>query len=360
MDIVKFTNVYEHWMGGHFPIFQQHLDQKHLNMASSRWLFFRGTDYNYLRLVPKVLPKRLLRMRRILLNKDLHIENFGLFVDLEDRPNWWCNDYDEADFGAWPEDLIRLATSVDVASDEEAIRIKLSEACDSILTGFEKGLVKGPQPFVLGSRHSKLNRMAFSKARDPKLWWRKTLDLPVVEAPVEVHDVLRRALPPEITEYSIRTRMAGEGSLGRPRYVAIAMLHGDYIARECKSLLPSAQAFVNRIEKPDNYYNALIHQAPRRDPYLHIDGNWIVRRIGPHNSRIELAQLRAAKDQSVVLKSMGRETCNMDIPNMQVAEEVRAEFLRLPSTWLERAAKLMTEANAEEQAKWAKRYYATH
>lgn len=358
MDIVKMTPLYEKWMGMHIPIFQQHLEQKHLNMASSPWLYFRGTDYMWLHLLPRVLPARIMRLLRILQNKDLHIENFGLFVDLEDRPNWWCNDYDEAYFGPWAEDLIRLATSVSVASEEGGSKIKLSRACDAMLAGYEKGLIQGPQPFVLGSRHGKLRRMAFSK--DPKLFWRKMVNLPVIEAPAEVHRVLRRALPDDVSDYSVRTRMAGEGSLGRPRYVALAMLHGDWIARECKALLPSAQAFLDKVKRPEYYYQALITQAPRRDPYLHVDGKWIVRRIGPHNSRIELSQLRATEDEYVLLKAMGRETCNMDIPNQQLAADVLAEFGRLPSGWLLNAASLMTEANAEQHTLWAKHFYSTH
>src|SRR5262249_3427574 len=56
------------------------------------------------------------------------------------------------------------------------------------------------------------------------------------------HALFRASLPDPAVRYTVARRVAGVGSLGRPRFVAIADWNGAQIAREAKVAVPSAAA----------------------------------------------------------------------------------------------------------------------
>src|SRR5438067_852648 len=58
--------------------------------------------------------------------------------------------------------------------------------------------------------------------------------------PTSASKAIERMLPEHGLEYRVVHRIAGLGSLGRERYVAIAIYRGGRIAREAKALAPSA------------------------------------------------------------------------------------------------------------------------
>ena len=100
-------------------------------------------------------------------------------------------------------------------------------------------------------------------------------------------------LPEPGMRYRLARRRAGLGSLGALRLVAIAEWKGGRVAREAKALLPSALHWLNPKRVPaEILYAAILRRAVRcPDPYVQMRGHWIVRRLSPHCSRIELDAL---------------------------------------------------------------------
>ena len=81
-----------------------------------------------------------------------------------------------------------------------------------------------------------LRQIALGELRDPVLFWQKMESLPRAkgEIPVSARDALEHLLPERGLDYRIVSRVAGLGSLGRVRLVALAECNGGRIAREAK------------------------------------------------------------------------------------------------------------------------------
>ena len=88
-------------------------------------------------------------------------------------------------------------------------------------------------------------------------------------------------MPGHGISYRIAHRVAGLGSLGHARYVAIADWHGGRIAREAKALTLSSCCWAANHEGPaELLYQTIISRAVRcPDPYVQLRGRWIARRV---------------------------------------------------------------------------------
>ena len=145
-------------------------------------------------------------------------------------------------------DLIRLATSALLAIESDHLALRPRPACAALLAGYRAGLEAGGRPFVLTEEHPWLRRVATRRLRDAARFW-KRLDLagaPSAEPPPEARMVLDLALPERDLPYRVHPRVAGEGSLGRQRWVAITSWRGARIAREAKARAPSASFWCAR------------------------------------------------------------------------------------------------------------------
>src|SRR5262249_55529366 len=163
---------------------------------------------------------------------DLHVENFGTWRDSEGRLVWGINDVDEASVMPYAVDLVRLATSALLAKREEHLTIKPRAACAAILDGYVTALKRGGGPFIREEGHPGLRAGAMSAERNPEKFWAKVAPFKPVRAPASVSALLKSALPDRGMNMRILHRVAGLGSLGRPRYVAVAPWGGGDIARE--------------------------------------------------------------------------------------------------------------------------------
>ena len=102
-------------------------------------------------------------------------------------------------------------------------------------------------------------------------------------------------------------RIAGLGSLGRQRYVAVVDWKGGSLAREAKALAPSACVWAEDGggTAPIHYQELLDSSVRCRDPFVHLERRWIVRRLAPDCSRIELSALPKERDEIRLLHAMG-------------------------------------------------------
>jgi hypothetical protein len=287
---------------------------------------------------------------------DLHVENFGTWRDLEGRLIWGVNDLDEVYPSSYAIDLVRLTTSAYLAILGEHLSLTRREAAEAVEQGYRDSLAAGGKPFILAEDNQWLRLMALSKLRDPVHFWQKLTHLPsfTAKAPDEVRELLEESLPPK-SVYQLRKRIAGLGSLGHPRIVALSSSGGAYIAREAKAIRPSASAWNSGTSTAVVYGPRLIGRCLRvLDPFVQFHSRWVVRRLAPDCSRIELVSLAAERDEARLLYSMGWETANMHFGSPQAIPEVKRDLAKRKGRWLHKAAKAMCKATLKDWEDWRK------
>lgn len=361
MNIVKSTHRFEQWLGEHTALVKADLKLKHQRMAESPFPFLRATFYRWMEIWPEVC-RDLAQAPRILAVGDLHIENFGTWRDIEGRLVWGVNDFDEAAVLPYTLDLVRLAASVVLASEEGHLTLKIKEACASILDGYRQALAEHGCPFVLEEDHAWLRQLATGELRDPVHFWEKMSGLPHLATPVpaSAREALEHLMPERGLTYRTVRRVAGLGSLGHVRLVAIADCHGAKIAREAKALVPSSVFWASGKKAPGEIlYQAIISAAVRcPDPFVQLRSRWIVRRLSPHCSRIEMTVLPKDRDELKLLFAMGWETANIHLGSRDARKHIRRHLDRMKTGWLASAAKDMAGKVSEDWRVWKKSWLA--
>ena len=357
MNIVKATHRFEEWLGRHTPLVNPDLRLKHERMAEAVFPFFRATFYRWMQVWPEVCPD-LAKAPRVLAVGDLHVENFGTWRDIEGRLVWGVNDFDEAAVLPYTIDLVRLATSAILAIEDGHLALKPKDACASILEGYKESLAHGGRPYVLEEENTWLRQIATGVLRDPVHFWQKMDGLPRLrgEVPASAREALEHLMPERGLTYRTVRRVAGLGSLGHIRVVAIAFCHGARVAREAKALTPSSVYWATKDDRPSEIlYQAIISRAVRcPDPFVQLRGHWIVRRLSPHCSRIELSVLPTDRDERRLLSAMGWETANIHLGTVDAQKYIRGHLARLKPIWLYTAAKKMEESVADDWRTWKK------
>ena len=358
MNIFKATADFEHWLAGQLPIIRQDLALKHQHMAEAPFPFFRATFYRWLQLWPEICSD-LVKAPAVLGVGDLHIENFGTWRDEEGRLIWGVNDLDEAWPAPYALDLVRLVTSVYVAIAEEHLCISRRVAADAIEEGYRDALDAGGKAFILAENHRWLRLLALGKLRDPVQFWDRLVHLPPYTAkpPEEVRKLLESSLPSAREEYLLKRRIAGLGSLGHPRILALSRWRGAFISREAKAIRPSAWVWAKKDSSAEIYCEKLMQRSIRvPDPCVHFHGRWVVRRLAPDCSRIELASLSKDRDETRLLYSMGWETANMHFGTPQAIAKVKHDIEARRGRWLHKAAKTMLAASTKDWEKWRREW----
>jgi len=355
MNIVKATRRYEQWLGQHIELVPADLRLKHQRMAESPFSFLRSTFYRWVQLWPDAC-KELKEAPKVLAVGDLHVENFGTWRDIEGRLVWGVNDSDEAAFLPYTLDLVRLATSVMLASEEGHLAVKLSDACMAILDGYREAIVENGRPFVLEEENNWLRLIAVNELRDPVHFWQKMDSLPKFTAkiPKKIKNALEQLMPAPNLPYKLCRRIAGLGSLGHVRVVALAAWHGGRIAREAKTLAPSSIYWSGQQKgRAEIHYQQIIDGAVRcPDPFIRVRGAWLVRRLSPHCSRIELTVLPKERDELRLLNAMGWETANIHLGSPKARKSIRRDLDRMQPNFLPTAVKRMAEIVTDDWKAW--------
>jgi len=354
MNCLEATTSYEAWLGTQTRIVEGDLQLKHQQMAADIFSFMRATFYRWLELWGENCPD-LSRAPALLAVGDLHVENFGTWRDGEGRLIWGINDFDEAFDLPYTNDLARLATSAHLAISANHLALQPAHACNAILKGYVKGL-KEARPFVLAEHHDWLRHTVAGELRDPVKFWEKLNQLPSIksQAPRKAIKVLMDALPTRKLPYRLVHRVAGLGSLGRQRYVALAEWNGAEIAREAKALVPSACVWFKNKRANNWKYERIVEGAVRcPDPSLEVRKAWVVRRLAPDCSRVELGMLPKGHDEERLLEAMGRETANVHAGSKRAIARVKRDLNKRGAGWLHNAAKSMVRATTADWQKWS-------
>ncbi len=346
--IVAATIDYEHWLRKEIDVVESDLQLKHRQMAGSLFAFLRGTFYRWSELWKEVCPD-LAKAPRVLAVGDLHVENFGTWRDSEGRLVWGVNDFDEVAEMPYAVDLVRLVTSAILAQRENGLAIDGSSAATAVLDGYCEFLAAGGTPFILEEDHPGLRAMALGAERDPVKFWSKLTALPAVTPPKRIQRLLHGSLPDGTASIAFSHRIAGEGSLGRPRYVATGHCNGGLVAREAKAWLPSAWGWARGKPKERASAVRLLKRSVRQpDPYYAVEDGWVVRRIGPHCGRIELAEFPKQRDERLILRDMGRETANLHLATRDQRAKVLRDLSERKPAWLLNAAQAMANATKQD------------
>jgi hypothetical protein len=357
MNIVKATHRFEEWLGRHTTLVKPDLRLKHQRMAEAVFPFLRATFYRWMQVWPEVCPD-LAKAPRVLAVGDLHVENFGTWRDIEGRLVWGINDFDEAAVLPYTIDLVRLATSAIFAIAAGHLALKPKDACATILQGYKESLASQGRPYVLEEENTWLRQVATGVLRDPVHFWQKMDSLPRIggQIPPSAQEALEHLMPERGLTYRTVRRVAGLGSLGHVRLVAIALCHGAKIAREAKALVPSSVYWARGDQGPSEIlYHAILSRAVRcPDPFVQLRGRWIVRRLSPHCCRVELSVLPTDRDELRLLAAMGWETANIHLGTVDARKYILRHLSRLKPNWLLAAAKDMESAVTIDWRAWKK------
>ena len=359
MNIVESSTGYERWLADRIPLLATDLKKKHELMAQDEFSFFRATFYRWAQVWPMVCDEAASAPVALAIG-DLHVENFGTWRDAEGRLVWGINDFDEACNMPYTCDLVRLATSALLAIAAGHLKLSAGDASQSILDGYTEALHRGGEPTVLSGKHSALRTMAVERLKDPKAFWDKLESIATLRSkiPGRVAKALHRAIPEGASEVRVLHRVSGLGSLGRRRFVAIANWRGAYVAREAKELAESAWYWAHppkgKAAKRMTavHYEEVLRRAIRcPDPFVELRDPWIVRRLAPDCSRIELSSLPSKHDANRLLRAMGWETANVHLGSIS-AKKLQADLKARPKDWLKSNAETMLQETKKDWMTW--------
>ncbi|OBS50666.1 hypothetical protein A8B73_20490 [Methylosinus sp. 3S-1] len=327
------------------------LAHKHELMAESAFRFLRATYFRWARKIEALCPE-LAQAPRVLCVGDAHTENFGTWRDSEGRLVWGVNDFDEAAVMPYPFDLVRLMTSFRLAPKTT---VKNREAADAILEGYRAGL-RNPRPTLLDEQELWMRDHVGCSDEERRSFWDKIADCREVPADPGLLAGFAASFPDgEAKIFRYATRIAGGGSLGRPRFVVTARWRGGCIVREAKALTPSAWDWAHGESGGPNHFLDLARGSYRApDPFLTVAGAFIFRRLAADSRKIELRDIDGAGLPARLLRAMG-----FDLGSIHAAHEGAADIPRhldaLPRDWLPAAAKTAAAQVEQEHAEWKSR-----
>lgn len=363
-SIVEASSDLERWAGQQVSLIERDLTLKHQHMAEAVFPFLRATFYRWTQLWPLVCPD-LAKASEVLIVGDLHVENYGTWRDVEGRLIWGVNDFDEAWPGAYTVDLVRLLTSAYLAIYDQHLVVSRKEAREAIESGYRDSIEKGGSPYVLAEKHGWLRQVALNKLRDPVRFWKKIETLPDFRGklPKQVIELLHGCMPLKEPSYEMKSRIAGLGSLGHPRVLALSAWHGAHIVREAKALTKSAWVWSGKrnAAAAPLLQEQIINNAVRiPDPHMHFGDGWEVRRLAPDCCHIELCSLPEEHDEEKLLYAMGWETANIHLGSREKIKALKKDLGQRRGRWLHKAAKAMAEATRKDWKEWRKFWLKKH
>lgn len=338
---------FEAWLRTQCRVVESDLAHKHKRMRKNAFIFLRATYFRWARRIEAICPA-LKTAPRVLSVGDTHTENYGTWRDLEGRLVWGVNDFDEAAVMPYPFDLVRLATSARLAPD---MAIGTRETAAAILDGYKQGVMR-PHPALLDEHETWMRSYVACSDQDRAAFWREVKAYPDARPPRQVAAALKGSLPPGAPLVRFASRRKGNGSLGRPRYVAIAQWRGGQIVRETKALVPSAWDWAHGLKGEPRFMTLAtgVHRAP--DPHLALDGGFIVRRIAPDARKVNLGDRPGEQLKLDFLRAMGFDIGAIHAATKGASPKILADLRKRKPDWLHAAAKAAAEAVEQDFAEW--------
>jgi hypothetical protein len=160
-------------------------------------------------------------------------------------------------------------------------------------------------------------------------------------------------LPKPRVPYRIARRVAGTGSLGHPRYVAVFEWKGGQLAIEAKEAAPSACAWARPGESKAIHYEEILKRAVRcPDPFVRLTGRWLVHQLSPDASPIEIETMNGQENQDKLLQAMAWEAANVHLGTPRAIGSIKNDLRKRPANWLRSAVKDMAKKTIEDWKEW--------
>ena len=197
-----------------------------------------------------------------------------------------------------------------------------------------------------------MRKIAMASARERCEFWDsidETGKNPGIRAPYRSR--LLSSMPPGSRILWFAPRRAGAGSLGRPRYVAVAHWRGGRIVREAKALV--ASAWVNRDPKiPPQSACAQLGQYRFRspDPFFSVADGIAVRRLAPDSRKLDFKAKRS--DRLKALRAMGSELANVHAAGARAARAITRDLAQRKGSWLRGAVKSAIKSVYADLEEW--------
>jgi hypothetical protein len=352
-NIHESTSAYETWLRGQLggEIVEKDLDRKHEKMRASPFAFLRATYWRWAETVLEICAD-LAGANKVLAVGDIHLENFGTWRDVDGRLVWGVNDFDESAEMPFALDLVRLATSALVADTGRPVSAK--DVSTAILTGYRNGLIK-PQPLVLDRDWAWLRSLVAVSEKERAKFWKKIEAAPQEPPPVRHQKILLSAMPDPSVVMTTARRVAGAGSLGRPRWAGRADWRGGPVVRETKAVLLSSWY---RAHSPHTTTIHCLDIASARyrapDPWYDIKDGLVVRRISPNNRKIESDDEAFSMMSADMLRTMGTELANVHLGSGDHTSSIMADLDRSKPGWLADCATTMADATKKDYQAYRK------
>ena len=362
MDIRAANKGYERWLAVQLKgdIVADDLKKKHKAMCDNAFSFLRATYWRWAETILDICTD-LANAPAVLAVGDIHLENFGTWIDKEARIVWGVNDYDEAAEMPYLLDLVRLATSAALAATPRQVSLKA--ICASVLEGYAYG-IEAPEAFVLDRQHMWLRkRFVVDEAARAKFWqkiddqYRNRLAEKNPERPPSPWlKLFAGALPDASISLTYWRHTAGTGSLGRPRWLGYGLWHGGPLLREGKALVPSgwtrAHGGGTRLYLNDIAFGK--YRAP--DPWYAASGNLLIRRLSPNNRKINVEDRRDAARllHPDLLWCMGRDLAAIHLGARDRRDALRKDLEKRKRRWFRTHVESAAEFVAREYAEWKK------
>jgi hypothetical protein len=357
MSFREDNTAYEAWLATQCDVIPEDIADKHKQMKQSAFVFLRATYFRWAKQIGKWCPQ-LMDAPQILSVGDLHLENFGTWRDADGRFVWGVNDFDEAAMMPYLLDLVRLAASIRLAPDRS---VDNRAAAAVLLKGYREGL-EVPQPALLDDGEIWLRPYAIGSDIESGEFWDKLKKVkryplingnPDAKPPRDVTRLLNESLPKGATNIYYRRRVAGAGSLGRPRYVAIADWRGGRVVREAKAQVPSAWLWAHGATGGSGLLELANGKYRAPDPFLTTRDKFVLRRLAPDSRKIELSADARSHLKIGFLQSMG-----FDLASIHAAAGAAAlqrDLKRRPRDWLYDAAKTAAAAVEKDYQAWRRK-----
>jgi Uncharacterized protein conserved in bacteria (DUF2252) len=315
-DISTSTARYEEWLRKRLRgrLVEDDLKKKHKKMQAGPFPFLRATCWRWAEIIQSGDFEIVTQAPEVQAVGDIHLENYGVWRDLDGRLVWGVNDFDEAAEMPYVCDLLRLAVSAALAP--VAWSASTSNICASVLRGYRDGL-KAPRAFVLDRDNVWLRRQfevddgergefwakidaQRQKAKDAREEARKKSKRRhgTTNPPDDFHDALLAALPRGSCEPEFWPSDAGGGP----------------VIREAKAVVPSAWAYAAGTDTNDFLCAAVARgrfRAP--DPCYRLSNHLVLRRLSPNSRKLEVEDYGAILVDPRMLRLMGHELANVHL-----------------------------------------------
>jgi hypothetical protein len=349
MSFVEDNTTFEQWLRTQCDVVEGDLDRKHRRMRKNGFVFLRATFFRWAKLIERWCLD-LNDAPAVLSVGDAHVENFGTWRDAEGRLVWGVNDFDDAAIIPFAFDLVRLAASARLA---QKLAIRNREAAEAILRGYRNGLTK-PRPTLLDEHAIWMRAFVACSDGERERFWANIDALPSADPPAEVKRSLKESLPADAVLERFTTRVKGGGSLGRPRYTAIAAWRGGRVVREAKALVASGWDWAHGNATAPSRFLMLAngrHRSP--DPFLRIAGGFVFRRIAADARKAELGESAAILSERL-LEAMGFDVGSIHASSLERPSQVLADLDGRAKGWLHTAAKISALAVRQDFEEWVR------